>query len=154
MVEGLAHAALGGVFDGDDGVVGLALFDGGEDVADGRHGVVVHAGAEFPHGGDVGIGGFGPEVGDEQRLFERDGRRHDLAVDRLEGFVFDRPLVHLGDLAEDGVFALGDVDLAALRSLELADFGGEAEAPVEQLHDLAVEVVDFFAVGREIHGQN
>jgi len=90
----------------------------------------------------VRVAGLGPEVGHEERLLERDRRRHDLAVDRLQGLVLDRALVLRAHLSHDRVLALRNVDLAAGLPLDLADLRRQRQALVDEFDQLAVEGVD------------
>ena len=123
-VERLAHGTLGRVLNRDDAVVSLALLHGGEDIPDGRDGLVVHTRAKFLDRGGVRIGRLGAEVGDLEGFLQGDGGRHDLAVDRVQRLGLYRPLAQGGDLAKHGVLALRHVDLATGVALQAADLGG------------------------------
>ena len=150
-VQRLAHAAFGGVLDRNHRVIRFAFFHRRKNIRDRRHRVVIHAGAEFLHRRGVRVARFRPEVRDHQRLLERDGRRHDLTVNRAQRVMLDRALVLAGDFAKHRVFALGHVDLAAGTALDLADLGREREALVDEFDQLPVEHVDLFANRAEFH---
>jgi len=151
-VERVEDGTFGGVFDGDDAVVGLAAFDGGEDIGDGGAGLKVEAGAEIFEGGLVGEGRFGAEVGDAEFLLERKGGGDDFAVNGLEGGGGERAGVGGEKAFEDGFLAAGDIGVRALLLLGAADLAGEAHARVETLDDFEVHRVDLLAQGVEVHG--
>lgn len=69
-VKGVGDDAFGGVFDGDNSVVGAAFAHFGENVGDGFLGEVLEAVSKSADGGLVGEGGFRAKKGDGHRFFE------------------------------------------------------------------------------------
>ena len=150
-VERMEDRAFGGVLDGHDAVVGLAAFDGGEDVGDGGAGLEAQAGAEIFQRGLVGEGGFRPEVGDAQFLLQRERGGDDFAVNGLERGGRERAGVGGIEAIKDGFLAAGHISLRALFLLGAADLARQAHARVETLDDFEVHRVDLLAQGIKIH---
>ena len=96
-------------------------------------------------------GRFRPEVGDGQRLFERQGAGHDFAINRPQRFIGDRPLVLAANPLQHRPFAVRRVNLLAGLEFDLAD-GQHVLGPlVQELDDLRVELVDRLAMFRNVH---
>ena len=154
LVQGVAHRTLRRVLDRDDAVIGLPFLHRGEDVGNRGHPVIVDARAEFLDRGLMRVRRLRTEVGDQQRFFERDGRRHHLAVDRAQGGVLQRALVLTADLAHDLVFPLRHENPPIPAALQPADLGRQGQALVEQLHNPSVKPIDLLAERVEIHGNS
>ena len=147
-VEGAADRAFGGVFHGGDGIIGLAGFHQAEAFVDGGVGLGAGSMAEVLHGGLLGEGGFGAEVGDGERAFYSEAFAHDFAEQAGDGFVGQEAgggLVQALNALQHLGFALGAVDDAG--AFELADGAGVGGALVEQAEDFGVDGVDGLAVG-------
>ena len=107
-----------------------------------------------PDHADEGLlaeGALGPEVGDHQRLLERDRGRHDLTVNRPQCLVPDRAVVLPRNFTQHGVLALRHVNLTARTALHLANLRRQRQPLVQQLHQLVVNVVDLLANGCKVH---
>ena len=154
LVERIADGTLRRVFDRNHAVIRLALLHRGENIGNRRHAMVVDAGAELLDCGLMGVGRLGSEVGDEQRLLQRDGGRHHLAIDRAQRRIFHRSLVLRADLAQDPVLTFRHVDAAILAAFQPADLGGEGETLIEQLHQAGVEPVDLLTDSVDFHGSS
>ena len=63
----------------------------------------------------------------------------------------DVTLVHLDQLAQQGFLTLGSVNLKAVALLHFAHFVDQVRALAKQLHQLTIDVVNFFADGIEAH---
>lgn len=150
-IEGAGDGSFGGVFDGNDAVVGVAAGDAVEDFGEIWLGIVFDAVAEFADGGLVGPGAFGAEVGDLEIILEGEGGGHDLAVDGADGFFREAALALFDEFFEEGVFALGSVDLEAFLFLDFADFVDGVGALGEEVKKLGVDRVDRFANVVEWH---
>ena len=105
--------------------------------------MVIDTGTELVDRGLVGVGRLGPEIGDAERLFERDGSGHHLSINRPQCRVLHRALILIAHLAQNPVLALGHVDPAVLAALEPADVRCEGKALIQQRHQAGVEPVDF-----------
>ena len=89
----MGDRSLGGVFDGDDPVARLPAGDLIEDVGKIRLRGICDRVAEFLDRRLMGPGALGPEVGDFHVVLEGECGGHDLAVDRLDGFLGKAALV-------------------------------------------------------------
>ncbi|MNT16663.1 hypothetical protein D3C72_1517770 [compost metagenome] len=146
-VQGVADRAFGGVFHRHHAEVDGTGRHFAEHFVDGRHRPADHRVAEVLHGRCLGEGAFRAEVGDFQRLFQGQARRHDFAEQPRHLLVVQRPLVALHHALEHGGFTLGAVEhrLLAFRQrggLDLGHFLGATGALADQLEDLLVEAVD------------
>src|SRR5690349_4356818 len=79
---------------------------------------------------------------------------HDALVNAPEVGGGQRPGVCLLDIFEDGLLAVRLVDGHGGGALELADFVGSLGALAEQVYQLAVNLVDFFAPVADVHGDD
>ena len=147
--------AFGGVFDGEDAVVGLAGGDAVEDAFGAGFGEVFDAVAEFVDGDLVGPGAGGTEVGDLHAGLEGESGTHDFAVDGADGSFGEEAVlggVEGGEFAEELLLATGDVDVEAVLFFDGADDVDEGGALVEQLDELLVNGVDLRAGFVQGHG--
>ena len=144
-VERIDDSAADAVLDGDEAVIDVAPDDFLEDGGDIAHGNVVDAAAEFGDGSRMAEGPFGAEEADAKRFFESEAAAHDFAIDGFEAAIGEGSLVEAADAFHDGFFAVGGVDLGALRLLELSDLDDDASAGVEQFDDLMIDLIDFQA---------
>ena len=110
-VERVDDAAADAVFDGDQAVVDVPADDFLEDAGDVGQRDVLDAAAELPHatprGENVPVG---PEEADPQRLFQRERPAHQLAIDRLQAAVRQRPVVEPAHLLQHRLLAVGRID--------------------------------------------
>ena len=112
-VQRVGDNAFGGVFNGNDAVVGAAFSHFGKDVGDSFLSEVLEAVSESADGGLVGKGGFWSEKGDGHRFFKREGAGHDFAIDGSQGLAGYGALVEAVEFLKDGSFAVRRVDAAA-----------------------------------------
>ena len=145
-VQRVGDNAFGGVFNGNDAVVGAAFADFGEDVGDGFLGEVLEAVSESVDGGLVGEGGFWAEEGDGHRFFKREGAGHDFAVDGSQGLTGYGALVEAVEFLKDGSFAVRRVDAAAAGQFDFSDSKNVFGPLVEEADDLRVNGVNGLAV--------
>lgn len=149
-VEGTADRAFGGIFHWGDGIIGLAGFHQAEAFVDGGAGLGAGSMAKVLHGGLLGEGGFGAEVGDGERAFYGEAFAHDLAEQAGDGFVWQEAgggLVQALNALQHLGFALGAINDAG--AFELADGAGVGGALVEQMEDFGIDGVDGLTVGGE-----
>src|SRR5712692_2237021 len=99
----------------------------------------------------VGIGARGAEIGDRQRMLERQRRRQDLAPDGPNGLGAQRARIQRDEAVKDLGLALRDEVREILLPLELVDLEGGATALVEEVEDLLVEVIDPGAPFVQVH---
>ena len=145
-VQRVGDNAFGGVFDGDDSVVGAAFADFGEDVGDGFLGEVLEAVSEPADGGLVGEGGFRSEEGDGHWFFKREGAGHNFAVDSPQGAASYGALVEAVEFCKDGSFAVRRIDAAAAGQFDFSDSEHVFGALVEESDDFRVDGVNGLAV--------
>ncbi len=112
-VERVRHDAFGRVLDRHHAVVRAVLADLGEDIGDGLLRGVAQAGAEAADGRLVGEGRLRPQVGNGQGLLQRQGAGHDLAVNRPQRLVGERPLVLPADPLQHRPLAVRRINLLA-----------------------------------------
>ncbi len=84
-------------------------------------------------------------------MFQRERTGHDLAVDRPQGFRIHRPLVQRGDFFEHDFFPFGHIDRRQVAAFQFADLLDGCVTFVQQLHDLRIDLIDFFAQIIQIH---
>ncbi len=101
----------------------------------------------------MGPGAFRAEISDLEVLLESEGGRHDLAVNGPDGFVGEPALVHFDQFAQQGVLAVGGIDLQALFFLDEADLVHEVGALREQVEELRIDGVNLVADVVEGHGE-
>lgn len=145
-VQRVGDDAFGGIFDGNDAVVGAAFAHFGEDVGDGFLGEVLEAVSESADGGLVGKGGFWSEEGDGHRFFKREGAGHNFAVDGSQGLAGYGALVEAVEFLKDGSFAVRRVDAAAAGQFDFSDSKNVFGPLVEEADDLRVDGVNGLAV--------
>lgn len=145
-IKSVGDNAFGGVFDGDNSVVGTAFADFGEDVGDGFLGEVLEAVSESADGGLVGEGGFRAEEGDGHWFFEGEGAGHDFAVDGSQRVVGYGALVEAVEFLQDGSFAVRRVDAAAAGQFDFSDSKHVFSPLVEEADDLRVNRINRLAV--------
>ena len=150
-VQGVRHHPFGRIFHRHHAVIGALFADFGEDVRDGFLGGIKQAGAEFLDGGLMSESGLRPEISDGHRFLEREGAGHDLAVNGAQGIGGDGALVQLANALQDRAFAVGDINRLARLDLDFANLQNVPGALVQQLDDLGVELIDGFAMFRNIH---
>ena len=112
-VQRVGDDAFGGVFDGNDAVVGAAFAHFGKDVGDSFLSEVLEAVSESADGGLVGEGGFWSEKGNGHRFFKREGAGHNFAVDGSQGLAGYGALVESVEFLKDGSFAVRRIDAAS-----------------------------------------
>ncbi|MNH13822.1 hypothetical protein D3C79_734040 [compost metagenome] len=154
-VQGVADRTFSGVFHRHHTEVDGTGRHFTEHFVDGRHRPTDHRVAEVLHGRRLGEGAFRAEVGDFQRLFQGQARRHDFAEQPRHLFVAQRALVALHHALEHRSFTLGTVEhrLLALFQrgrLDPGYFFGAAGAVADQLEDFLVEAVDAHAQRLEL----
>ncbi len=145
-VQRVGDDAFGGVFDGDDSVIGAVFADFGEDVGDGFLGEVLEAVSESADGGLVSECGFWTKKGDGHRFFEGESAGHDFTVDGSQGLAGYGALVESVEFLEDGSFAVRRVDAAAAGQFDFSDSKNVFGAFVEEADDLRVNGVNGLAV--------
>ncbi|MNO80147.1 hypothetical protein D3C76_713400 [compost metagenome] len=146
-VEGVVDRALGGVFHRHDAKVHRPGRHFTEHFVDRRHRLADHGVAEVLHGRRLGEGAFRPQIGDFQRLFEGQARRHDFAEQARHLFVAQRPLVALHDTLEHLGFALGAIEhrrfaFGQRGHFHAGDFLGTAGTVTDQLEDFFIQAVN------------
>ena len=149
-IQRVGDNAFGGVFDGDDSVVGAAFADFGEDVGDGFLSEVLEAVSESADGGLVGKGGFRAEEGDGHWFFEGECAGHNFAVDGPQGLAGYGTLVESVEFCEDGSFAVRRVDAAASGQFDFSDSKHVLGALVEEFDDFRVDGVNGLAVSLQL----
>ena len=145
-VQRIGDDAFGGVFDGNDSVIGAAFADFGENVGDGFLGEVLEAVSESADSGLVGEGGFRAEEGDGHWFFEGEGAGHDFAVDGSQGVAGYGALVEAVEFLQDGSFTVRRVNAAAVGQFDFSDSEHVFGALVEEADDLRVDGVNGLAV--------
>ena len=121
QVERVGDDALGGVLDRHHAIVGPVFLHLVEDVLDGFLRRVAQARAKPANGGLMGVGGLRAEVGHGKGFFQREGARHDLAVDGPHRLLRDWPVVQLGQALEDPPLTVRRIDFLASLELDCAD---------------------------------
>ena len=145
-VQGVGDDAFGGVFDGNDAVVGAASVHFGEDVGDGFLGEVLEAVSEPADGGLVGEGGFRSKEGDGHRFFEREGAGHNFAINGPQGAAGYGALVEAVEFLENGSFAVRRVNAAAAGQFDFSDSKHVFGPLVEKSDDFRVDGINGLAV--------
>ena len=145
-IKRVGDNAFGGVFDGNDSVVGAAFAHFGEDVGDGFLSEVLEAVSESADGGLVGEGGFWSEEGDGHRFFKREGAGHDFAIDGSQGAASYGALVESVEFLKDSSFTVRRVDAAAAGQFDFSDSKNVFGPLVEEVDDLRVDGVNGLAV--------
>ncbi len=141
-IERVDDAAADAVLDRHDPEVGVLpadLLEDGPDVVDG---FVFHAAAELADRCQMAETAIGTEIDDAERLLQGERAAHQLAPDRLEGAVGQRPLAQPADLLQDRLFPVRCVDRSAAGVLDLADLHDDLGSLVEQIDDLSIELVN------------
>lgn len=149
-VQRVGDDAFGGVFDGNDAVVGAAFANFGKDVGNSLLGEVLEAVSESADGGLVGEGGFRAKEGDGHRFFKREGAGHNFAVDGPQGAAGYRTLVEAVEFCEDGSFAVRRIDAAAAGQFDFPDSEHVFGALVEEADDFRVDGINGLAVFLQI----
>ena len=148
----MGDRSFGGIFDRNDSVVGAAAGDFVEDFCEVGKGGVIDGVAEFLDRGLMGPGAFGAEIGNFEVVLEREGGGHDLAVNGANGFLGEAALAHPDQFGEEGVFALGGINLQAFGLFDFADFVDQIGTLIEQVEELFVDCVDSGSDVVECHG--
>ncbi|MCY1418425.1 hypothetical protein D9M71_339840 [compost metagenome] len=146
-VEGVVDRALGGVLHRHHAEVDRTGGHFAKHFVDGGHGGADHRMTEMLERRGLGEGAFRPQVGDLERLLERQAGGHDFAEQPRHFLVVQRTLVALHDVLEDPGLSLGAVEdrLFALGQgshLHAGHVLGAASTLTDQLEDLLVEAID------------
>lgn len=150
-IEGVGDGAFGGVFDGDDAVVGFAAADLLENVSEIWLREIFDRVTEFGDCGLVRPGAFGAEVGDFEIVFEGEGGGHDLAINRANRGFCEAALIEFDEALQQGIFALGRVNLESVSFFDNAYVVNEFSAFREKIEKLSVERVNLGADVVKIH---
>lgn len=150
-VQGVIDDTLGGVFDGNHTLGALFPLHGVKDLADALLGYVARRGSEGPPAGLVSEGGLGTEVGDRGRFLEVAGGGENFTENGSQGVIREGPPVLLLQACENPFLPGWIVDVEPFGLLDLTDLLSEPGPPVEEIHQLLVDAVDFFSLFRKWH---
>ena len=153
LIEGLVGQPMLRIIDGNDAAIRLVALHFGQNLRDIREEMIPHAGSEFAFGRLVRRRAGRPETGNGDVLLQRQRSRHNLAINRADGFGSKRPVAALDQAAQDTVFAFGRINRQAVAILDRADFLRHRGPFVEQAEEFGINRVNFGAQGIEItHG--
>ncbi len=149
IVQGVRDAAVGGVFQGDQAVIGQPPVDFFEDRTDRADRQKFDRLPETVDGRQVAVAVKGPQEGDPQDLFDRSRTTDDLAKHGPDALFREGTLGQLDGSSQDFFLAARRVNRLAHRVFQLADLVSQPGPLVDQLQNLAVQPVDPLAETRQ-----
>ena len=143
-IQRVVDDALGGVLDRNHAEMRAPTLDLVEDFFDTAHRDVLCRLSEFLNTGEVGEGRPGPEIGNLLRALQRQRGRHDLTIDRSNGFVGKGSAVLANQALDDLGFSAGRMEMGARPGLDLdfSDLDDIVRALVQEAQDFIIDAVD------------
>src|SRR6478736_532449 len=131
------------MINGHNPAIGVIPFDFAKHLCGAPEKHIAHTRSELALGGLMRSRTSGPEAGDGHVFFHRQGRRHDLTINRANGLGLERTCAAFNQAPNNLLFPLWGINGKSLPAFYRTDFARHPRPLIQQPQEINIDRVDF-----------